>query len=909
MSDFKISIVILANNATDLICKTLESLLEQTFANWEAIVIDNENSDRLQEILADFTEQDSRIRLVDKSETNVSTARNLGVELAQYGWLLFIDGGNWLLPEHLEKLTTKLTAAPQSDAVFCNWTLVTADGQQNNSLAYNIFQFSELEQGLFYHLGVCNQFPLHACIIKKSLVQEVGGFAPELATCQAWDLWQRIARMGIRWTSIDLVLASCLLKPKKPFLNSEQLLRDGLQVITRGHQTDPRVSQPHGYFVKGSPLRKMPNAQFYWTGYCAGIAIALKQDYVPLLNYLASQANFAALSIDFATIILDRGIILGIRDAVYTNSEEFESLWPRLKPKVEQFFQKFNQYSDKTFKITSRIKSIEAIILEQIVTSRPVALTQVYAVSIDATQPIVEVSIPSPLETLNCQVRWGEKSLGSINLPVFAGQVSKLVLADAIANRYVWEILGIEWTVFLQELWGLSNWNEANLSQTTVEKALTVNHQEWLIVEVSEDLNDVAVIQDTLQVVVQVGGVSIGVMTIAVENQILTAAELRTEIVNQAGPELARAAVREGLLGQPLTKNSSLRDRLLKAAKLRRNGSPLQLEADAILPNTGRILNQCFSSAKKTVIFGYRQGQPIGTSASRWAMFPPAMIEDLTKSAAINDEPMIKIFEQKSLPQQVLYSPDLIVPQISSQGSSPSLNFQGNNSCTSYTDKLPILMYHRVAPLDSSRSDRWCLSPQLFEQQLCYLQKKGFYSITLEDWRKSMVNSQPLPGNAMIITFDDGYQDFSDYAYPLLKKYGFSAMVFLIVDLIGLEYNNYHLMGWQKIKQLQREGVEFGSHSLDHASFTDISYADLIQQAAQSKAILSQELGVPINALAYPYGNSNSVVKHLVGACGYVFGLQVGLKRSSWQDSLLGLSRIEIESSDFLPRFMLKLHR
>ena len=133
--------------------------------------------------------------------------------------------------------------------------------------------------------------------------------------------------------------------------------------------------------------------------------------------------------------------------------------------------------------------------------------------------------------------------------------------------------------------------------------------------------------------------------------------------------------------------------------------------------------------------------------------------------------------------------------------------------------------------------------------------------------------------------------------------------MFLIAEFIGLQYNNYPLMGWQEIKQLQVEGVQFGSHSLNHASFTDISHIELVRQAAKSKAILSRELGVPINAIAYPYGYSNSLVEHLVGACGYVFGLEIGLERSTWQDSLLGLSRMEIENIDTLPRFMLKLHR
>ena len=89
------------------------------------------------------------------------------------------------------------------------------------------------------------------------------------------------------------------------------------------------------------------------------------------------------------------------------------------------------------------------------------------------------------------------------------------------------------------------------------------------------------------------------------------------------------------------------------------------------------------------------------------------------------------------------------------------------------TSKLPILMYHRVAPDGAENMSRYRISPAAFEEQLKYLKDSGYYSAGINDWLNAMNRQQPLPGLAIVFTFDDAYQDFYEYAWPLLKKYGF----------------------------------------------------------------------------------------------------------------------------------------
>jgi peptidoglycan/xylan/chitin deacetylase (PgdA/CDA1 family) len=230
------------------------------------------------------------------------------------------------------------------------------------------------------------------------------------------------------------------------------------------------------------------------------------------------------------------------------------------------------------------------------------------------------------------------------------------------------------------------------------------------------------------------------------------------------------------------------------------------------------------------------------------------------------------------------------------------------------TDQLPILMYHRIASTGSPLLARHRVTPEAFENQLAYLRAAGYHGVRLEDWRAAREQRKPLSGRAVSITFDDGYVDFLTHAWPLLKRYGFSATVFLVADAIGGSNHWDHalgedvpLLGWKEIRHLQDEGVEFGSHSASHRPLTTLSAAEIVREGARARAILQRGLGVPVRAFAYPYGDQDQVVAHLIGGCGYIYGLSCVPGRSRIQDSLLVLPRIEVFNSDGHKEFAAKL--
>jgi peptidoglycan/xylan/chitin deacetylase (PgdA/CDA1 family) len=224
-------------------------------------------------------------------------------------------------------------------------------------------------------------------------------------------------------------------------------------------------------------------------------------------------------------------------------------------------------------------------------------------------------------------------------------------------------------------------------------------------------------------------------------------------------------------------------------------------------------------------------------------------------------------------------------------------------------------MYHQVAPAGPDYLARYRIKPDVFEEQLRYLHDEGFHTIELEEWWRAMEAKMPIPRRAVILSFDDGYLDFIRYAWPLLKRYNFSAIVFLVTDKIG-QSNSWDtifgeevpLLGWKDILRLQDNGIQFGSHSATHPHLTGLSHAGVIDEGTRSRATLERGLKKPVTAFAYPHGSEDRTVQHLIGACGYTFGLSCRPGPSRLDDPPLGLPRIEITGSDDIRDFISKIN-
>ncbi len=229
------------------------------------------------------------------------------------------------------------------------------------------------------------------------------------------------------------------------------------------------------------------------------------------------------------------------------------------------------------------------------------------------------------------------------------------------------------------------------------------------------------------------------------------------------------------------------------------------------------------------------------------------------------------------------------------------------------TVRLPILLYHVVDEVETGELRRFAVSPAEFERQLAYLAGEGYRSVTLEEWSSAARRGRSLPGRVTVLTFDDGYRDFFDTAWPLLRAYGFGALVFLVAKRVGAAnlwtgpLDERPLMGWQEIRTLADEGVQFGSHTLTHPRLTSLTPEELARELADSRLALEDELALTVTTIAYPWGDHDATVQSAAWAAGFEYGLTTDEGFAAPEGKPLALPRIEIFASDTLDDFARKL--
>lgn len=184
------------------------------------------------------------------------------------------------------------------------------------------------------------------------------------------------------------------------------------------------------------------------------------------------------------------------------------------------------------------------------------------------------------------------------------------------------------------------------------------------------------------------------------------------------------------------------------------------------------------------------------------------------------------------------------------------------------TAKIPILTYHSIDKSGSVIST----DPEIFDRQMKFLSDNEFKVISLNTLLKYLSGNLTVNPKTIVLTFDDGFQNFYETAFPVLSRYNFTATVFLITDYCG-KLNDWlgnlpgmqrmALMSWDKIKELNAYNFEFAAHSRTHADLTKLEPAKAFREIVESKTIIEDRLGGKVKNFAYPYGRYNSIVKKL----------------------------------------------
>jgi peptidoglycan/xylan/chitin deacetylase (PgdA/CDA1 family) len=208
-------------------------------------------------------------------------------------------------------------------------------------------------------------------------------------------------------------------------------------------------------------------------------------------------------------------------------------------------------------------------------------------------------------------------------------------------------------------------------------------------------------------------------------------------------------------------------------------------------------------------------------------------------------------------------------------------------------------MYHHVA--DSSTDTLYYVPPARFDDELKLLHNWGYTTITTSMLVNAINKGTSLPPRPILITFDDANEDNYVNAFPIMKKYGFTGVLYLPFNYIDTPDH----LSVDQIKEMTSAGWEVGSHSISHFMLSGMDMPHMRAEIVGSKQKLEALLGVPILTFAYPFGNFDSAAVDYVKFAGYIAAMgATGFHWNQGSGNLYVLQRSEIRGSEDAKTFL-----
>lgn len=223
--------------------------------------------------------------------------------------------------------------------------------------------------------------------------------------------------------------------------------------------------------------------------------------------------------------------------------------------------------------------------------------------------------------------------------------------------------------------------------------------------------------------------------------------------------------------------------------------------------------------------------------------------------------------------------------------------------------RIPILMYHSISTAMSFAHPYFetCTSPQTFADQMQFLRDHEYESVDLSETLTSITPRLPSSQKQVVITFDDGYRDFFDAAFPILKAHGFSATVFVVSDFANQQRTSGKsrtYMNWSEIRHIHSCGMRIGSHTMSHPELRKLNAEQIVIELKHSKDVIEDCLGATVQSFSYPYAfpeqDSSFVdfIRSTLVRCGYKNGVSTIIGRSKRQSDHFFLPRLPVNTYD-----------
>lgn len=242
--------------------------------------------------------------------------------------------------------------------------------------------------------------------------------------------------------------------------------------------------------------------------------------------------------------------------------------------------------------------------------------------------------------------------------------------------------------------------------------------------------------------------------------------------------------------------------------------------------------------------------------------------------------------------------------------------------------RIPILLYHQVLPQRSadaigskSRQKHFAVGVDRFRNEMTRLHRAGWRTIPAAEAAELTLSGRS-PRRVFAITFDDATRDFGELAHPVLRDLGFAATIFVVAGRIGERADwsgaaGVPLLGAEELRDLVRDGVTLGSHSLHHRYLPECSDSELRTSLRQSRTILEDIVGDEVATLAWPYGAHDDRCRRAAMEAGYRLAYSVAgdgsllnrSRRALWPTARdrMAVVRREVHGSDSPMRRRLRM--
>jgi peptidoglycan/xylan/chitin deacetylase (PgdA/CDA1 family) len=228
-------------------------------------------------------------------------------------------------------------------------------------------------------------------------------------------------------------------------------------------------------------------------------------------------------------------------------------------------------------------------------------------------------------------------------------------------------------------------------------------------------------------------------------------------------------------------------------------------------------------------------------------------------------------------------------------------------------------MYHAIAEKDESRIRayyRTTTTPRAFATQMEYLHHNGYQTCNPVHAAALLQSDIGKAVKHVVITFDDGYRDFYQEAFPVLNRFGFTATVFLPTAYIGdsaQQFKGQDCLTWSEVRELQKYGISFGSHTATHPQLRSLDKDALKEEIVSSKRSIEEKTGCAVDSFAYPYAfpqtetEFKKVLRELLFRAEYQSGVCTIVGRAKCSSDRFFMERLPMNSFDDTALFQAKL--